>query len=172
MKISQLFKDAKSICREMLWEAGLQVVTIDKVEVREAFLPGRASGEMKNHLVFRGIAPGLVIQGRKLKFLVRTLGGLDTTEWRGKQIGIYVDKTMKDRKGGGAGSIQFAVGPDFWADGNYSGKEPPPRNGAKRSDPGQPPPAAADPDPPEAIESNDEPSITTEPAPDPDNDGR
>lgn len=167
MKVSKLFEGAKAICREMLWNAGLQVLTIDRVELRESFLPGQGRGEMKNQLIFRGIDPGLVITGRKLKFLVRALGGTDTAEWKGKQIGIYVDKTMTDRTGGGFGSIQFAAGPNFWEAGNYSGKgAPPPRTNGTKPRPSQPEVEA---DTPEVTTTEDGPPPE---AIDPDNDGR
>ena len=127
MKISKLFEGSDSMCREMLWEAGTVVLTIETVRDKEAFLPGRAKGEVKPHLFFRGITPGIVISGGKLKFLVRSLGGTDTDQWKGRQVALYVDKSIRDRKGSGNGSIQFALGPDFWARGAFSGKDEPPR---------------------------------------------
>jgi hypothetical protein len=148
MKISRLFEGQKSMCREMLWNAGLVWLTIDRVEVRKCFLPGSNEEKPEKHLVFRGVDAGIVIKGGKLKFLIRELGGNDTAEGAGKQIGLYVDRSYRDRKGSGYGSIQFVVGE------RHSGKSPPP---ASKQRPLQPEQISDDAvPPPEAIEGPDE----------------
>ena len=136
MKVSDLFrggdKPRLTMCREMLWHAGLVWLVIEKVERREAQLPGAARSTREVCLCFRGVEPGLILKGGRLKFLVRELGGTDTREWIGKRVGLYVDKSYRDRTGSGYGSIQCVVGE------HYSGETAPPK-AARTSSPGAEP---------------------------------
>lgn len=145
LKLLDLFAKSKHACRELLWDAGLIELTIAGSEKQEAFLPGRSKGEMAPVLCFKEprMKPIVLSSGRG-KFLLRTLGRPDA--WPGNVIGVYVDREMDTRAG--KGSIQFAIGPDYWAAGHYSGKAPPPQLASKRNSRTQPRPSEPHNEPP------------------------
>lgn len=125
MKISEMFANSPYLCKEMFWDAPPFEATIDRVESgHEVPTPGSSKKDKKNVLFFVGTPKGLVLNARNTKFLIRVLGGRDTSAWKGKTITLFIDKSVR-YAGVAVGGFRFAFGDQF------SGDNPPPKRAAK-----------------------------------------
>jgi hypothetical protein len=155
--------DSPYLCKEQIKPYGAMRAVVERVTQEGVPVPGSSKREPKYVVWFKGWKKGVVVGSRgNRKFLADVFGGTDCAAWTGKPIWLYYDPTPT-YAGKVVGGIRFA-----WGD-RYSGGVAPPHptpTDAATSSPGLDPSDV--PVPP----ADDSPSITTEPALDPDNDGR
>lgn len=120
---------------DLLDKPAIWWVHIDRFAVGDVECEGTSRKERKAQMYFREFDKPYNPGARNARFLKRSFGGNDTSQWRGKIIGLYLDPTVQ-YAGVKVGGIRFTL-----PDGTHTEKSMSPEKAARAARKAWPPPA-------------------------------